>query len=302
MATKSLRELAKKNRADVESAEEELRKDKELAEKQSQYDDSPIHDGEAVVEESEEYSVEVGPEDRDDTEHKFERLSKKVSGLEKSNHEKERALAEAQERIKQLESPPKPKLTAEEQEAALIEELRSEVGPDSWDYFDDAQRKAFIAMAKRNQKPEEDEVQSKIDAVLSKRDKEALTSRFVKSVDDKLLDSKVSLAQLVNDKKFNSWLTEKRRRVAVFEDAVQNKDDEAVGDIIHLYGQYKESGKSKPGNATPTVKSKGKAPNVKPNSLTAEDYEKAIRMKVNPKKRAEAQRIIDAYRKQLEES
>lgn len=292
MASGSMKELAKQRRAALEDEKSKRKKDDEIP----AVDETPEDDLELEDDFEDREDDDTPPDEEDE---RFKRLAGKMSDLESSAHETARQLEEARKRIKELETPPAPDKTPEEIEKELEEQVRQEVGPENWDYFDDAQRKAFIAMAKRNSTPAEEVVQQRIDAELGRRDNERQASTFIEAMDKELAEHKTTIVRLINDKKFNAWLGEKRRRVAIFEDAVANKDEESVEDIKDLYAQYKNRDKSKVPKGSPDVRTNRKA-SKKPDAkkLTMADYERGIRMKRKYATREQGRKLIEAYKKQ----
>lgn len=232
----------------------------------------------------------------DDIRERFERLSGKVSGLEKTNHAKDAEIEALRAELEALKNPPKPQKSQEDMDKELEDELRKEVGADEWDYLDDAQRKVMLAIAKRGGKRTSD-VDEKIQTALQERDNRRRSQTFIEKMDAELSGRGVKFLSLMNDERFNEWVGRSRKRLAIFEAAMEHRDDEAkqdISDLIHDY--YAEQGK--PNKGTPPVKPNQTKAAPKSDKISHEEYVKALRDKRHPGRREKARAIIAAYKKQ----
>lgn len=240
------------------------------------------------------------PQNDTQDDNRFERLQGKTRKLESENAQILRELEEAKSQIAQLKNPPPPQKSQKELDEEFESQLREEVGEDTWDYMDDASKKALITIAKRNQKPAEPDIEAKVQTALQQRDEQERSRGFVKQMDGLLKERNTSFIQLMNNEKFEQWVQSKRSRLAVFEDAMRHRDDDATKDLQKLVDEF-YGDKPKNNSSTPQVKASGKASAPKSEEVTYEQYMQAVKDKRHPSKRAAARKIIEAYYKQQEQ-
>lgn len=230
----------------------------------------------------------------------FERLQGKTRKLESDNAHILRELEEAKTEIARLKNPPSPQKSQKELDAEFESQLREEIGEDSWDYMDDASKKAIIALAKRGQKTAEPDVEAKVQSALQQRDEQERSRGFVKQMDGLLKERDTSFIQLMNNEKFESWVQGRRSRLAVFEDAMRYRDEDAVKDLQKLVEEFYGDKPNKGNTATPQVKASNKSAAPKSEEVTYDQYLQAVKDKRHPSKREAARKIIAAYYKQQE--
>lgn len=241
------------------------------------------------------------PQEEAQDDNRFERLQGKTRKLESDNAQILRELEEAKNQIAQLKNPPPPQKSQKELDEEFESQLRAEIGEDSWDYMDDASRRAIITIAKRNQKAAEPDVDAKVQSALQQRDEQERSRGFVRQMDGLLKERGTSFIQLMNNEKFETWVQGKRSRLAVFEDAMRHRDDDAAKDLQELVAEFYGGKPDKGNTATPQVKASSKSAAPKSEEVTYEQYMQAVKDKRHPAKREAARKTIAAYYKQQEQ-
>lgn len=237
--------------------------------------------------------------DQPPVDERYERLQGKARSLEKDNAQIRKDLEEAKRQISELANPPAPQKTQAELDKEFEDNLREEVGADTWDYMDDASKKAIIAVAKRSSgKP--DNIDEKINDVLRQRDEQDSSRAFVKQLDNMLTPHGVTFIQLANNDEFEQWINASRRRLAVFEDAMQHRDAEALKDVEYLVKEFYRGPDSPPDSSAPSVKPSVKQPQAKIQEVTYDQYLQALRDKRHPSRRDNARKIIAQFKEQQE--
>lgn len=286
MANSAVNRIRKQRQEYVENLEAQGAEEAER-----QVDDLPQDD---------EQEVNLPPQ-QDQSDDKFERLQGKASKLESDNARIIRELEEAKREISQLKNPPPPQKTQKELDEEFEAQLREEVGEDSWDYMDDASKKAIITIAKRNQKTVPVDVESKVNDALKQRDEQARSRGFVQQMDSLLESHGTSFVQLMNNDKFEKWVQSKRKRLAVFEDIMKHRDEDAVKDMEELVAEFYGAGKaSRKDNTTPAVKPTNRTPAPKSEKISYDQYMQALKDKRHPSRREAARKTIAAYLQQQE--
>lgn len=279
------------------------------------HDDVPQDDGSGIEVDSRD-TDEDGEENREDWRERFARLSGKTSSLEKAKNEAERKALEAEKRAAALEaklaqnSAPPDSGKDKPAHDDLEQELIAEMGQDAWDYLDDTQRKAHLAVA-RKLKPkaesqpksakQESDVDSKIEAAFAKREEARKRKAFIADIDKSLKPHNTTFAKLANNDAFSAWLGKSRKRLAIFEDATKHHDEEAKAELLALVEEYRDAQGVKPKQSTPqTRKPTSTATKPKAKVITHEQYKQALKDKRHPSRRAAANKVIAAYKKQQE--
>lgn len=223
----------------------------------------------------------------------YARLQGKSAALEKSNAELMRELAALKA---QQQTPPPPVKTEAEKQAELETALRQEYG-DDWDYWDDAQR-SFAKQLYLKNNPQA--VEQRVNQILEQRDQQRRDQSFHDTLDRELATQGTTLAALVNDPDFAAWANKSRRRLAIWDDAMKYRDDEAKTDVLALYAEFRNQGVVDKGNhTTPAVRaSAAKAAPKAEAVITEEQYLQALRDKRHPRRRDAARKTIDAYEAQ----
>ena len=236
---------------------------------------------------------EARPAPEAPTAENYARLQGKSAALEKSNAELMRELAAL--KAQQQTTPPPVKTEAEKQ-AELDTALRQEYG-DDWDYWDDAQR-SFAKQLYLKNNPQA--VEQRVNQILEQRDQQRRDQSFHDTLDRELATQGTTLAALVNDPDFAAWANKSRRRLAIWDDAMKYRDDEAKTDVLALYAEFRNQGVVDKGNhTTPAVRaSAAKAAPKAEAVITEEQYLQALRDKRHPRRRDAARKTIDAYKSQ----
>lgn len=222
----------------------------------------------------------------------YARLQGKSAALEKSNAELMRELAA----LKAQQTPPPPVKTEAEKQAELETALRQEYG-DDWDFWDDAQR-SFAKQLYLKNNPQA--VEQRVNQILEQRDQQRRDQSFHDTLDRELATQGTTLAALVNDPDFAAWANKSRRRLAIWDDAMKYRDDEAKTDVLALYAEFRNQGVVDKGNhTTPAVRaSAAKAAPKAEAVITEEQYLQALRDKRHPRRRDAARKTIAAYEAQ----
>lgn len=242
------------------------------------------------------------PQQGEQDDNQFERLQGKARKLESDNARILRELEEARQEIEKLKSPPTPQKTQKELDADFEAQLREEIGEDSWDYMDDATKKAVIAIAKRSSKTAVPDVDTKVQDALKQREEQERSREFVHEMDGLLKERGTSFIQLMNNERFETWVQSQRSRLAVFEDAMRYRDSDAVNDLKKLVDEFYSNGtEKKSNNSTPNVKASSKSRAPKSKEITYDQYLQALKDKRHPSRRAAAREIIAAFNKQQEQ-
>ena len=221
-----------------------------------------------------------------------ERLQKKSSALESEN-------ATLRKELESMRKTKEPAKTQAQLDKELEEELREEVGSDTWDYMDDASKRAMITLAKRTAK-REGAVKTEIDAAFQSRDEQARSRDFVKRLDDGLRERgyRLKFVTLVNSDGFSTWMDKSRRNIAIFEDAMKHRDDEALNDMLQVIDEYYRSKTKTQNNTSPQSTANKTKASVKSDKVTEEQYLAAVKDKRHPSKRQRAREIIAKYKEQ----
>ncbi len=252
----------------------------------------------------------------DDFKRKFERLSGKMSKTEKERNE---AKAEAERLRKEAEE-----LRAR---LAVREELKSSqqsLHDDDVDY-DDEDDEGFIwgnddysddedvKPAKKNRKSKsekpkaEEDIDSKVEAVLARREKERQEKAFIKEMDNVIssLGEQSNFVELANEPTFIEFINKKRTRKAIFNDALTDIDKESVDLLKELVTDYlgknTEPVEKPKSNTSVSVQKNRNAPKQKSNVISEAQYQQAVRDMGKASKRKQARAIVRAYKKQQEE-
>lgn len=222
----------------------------------------------------------------------YARLQGKTAALEKKNAEMARRIAA----LEAQQTPPPPVKTEAEKQAELETALRQEYG-DDWDYWDDAQR-SFAKQLYLKNNPQA--VEQRVNQILEQRDQQRRDQSFHDTLDRELATQGTTLAALVNDPDFAAWANQNRRRLAIWDDAMKYRDDEAKTDVLALYAEFRNQGVVDKGNhTTPAVRaSAAKAAPKAEAVITEEQYLQALRDKRHPRRRDAARKTIDAYKSQ----
>lgn len=332
MANPRLQAMIAEQKKELENAKDEAQtQDKEQPGQDDEDSQAQVPDDERHQDPQQHDSHDDDESDTDDTgqddgqsdeSQRFNRLRSKVSKVEKGKAEAERRLLqtekeklELERRLIELERQQEAKAEAPKEDAKsntkpdddAEQQIIARLGQDTWDYLDDAQRQAFIAMFSEvqhaNPKAIAETAEKAVQSALTKREQTELNQQFIRNLNNDLKPLGMDFVQLANSDDFEEWLRADRKRVAVFEQAVTFKDDRARQDITDMVREFKGDNATpeKPNTTTPNTRKPGKADRPKTKKITYEQYQQAMRDLIHPPRRKAAQQVIDAWHKQEQE-
>lgn len=299
MASAAMNALRKRRKEEIDAALKELEQSKVEADKNEEVEDElDDHDEEQPSDDKTTDENPVENSEQDDYKRKFERLSGKVSSLEKKANQAEQDAELLRQKLAEANA-----RRALEKERSQTE-TDDEENEDDWG-FDDKEGKPKKKATSAKSKTEIN-VSEEVNKVLSQKEKENQRNYFIKSLNGKLksLGEESSFLELINEPSFEKYIRDNRRRSVLFDNSAETQDEESIAIMEELLIGYlgKEKTETKKNTTSPNVRSDNKPSSYKKtNEITEAQYQKALKDKRHASRRAKANEIIQAYHEQQKE-